>query len=110
MADRKKKIPAKLRALILERDGGIVCVYCLRQGNLEVDHVIPETDPKGKTKPSNLVTACEWCNNKKGQIDLDLFCMYLARRGLGGAGSASIEMRVRRQLQIPVDWPEDPEE
>ena len=99
-----KKIPTKLRDLILARDGGLVCVYCLRQGVLEVDHVLCESD-NGPTVPANLVTCCEWCNNKKGQIDLDLFCIYLVRRGLGGGDAASIERRVRAQLAIFVPWP-----
>jgi 5-methylcytosine-specific restriction endonuclease McrA len=99
-----KKIPTRLRDLILARDGGLVCVYCLRPGTLEVDHVLCEAD-NGPTEPWNLVTSCEWCNNKKGQIDLDLFCIYLVRRGLGGGDARAIEKRVERQCAIVVAWP-----
>ena len=100
---KKKKIPSAMRDLVLERDG-FMCVYCLRTGELEADHVIPESD-FGHTHPDNLVTSCEWCNSRKGQIDLDLFCIYVARRGLGGGDARRIEERVLGQLAIYIEWP-----
>lgn len=58
----------KLRARILERDGGI-CQFChkgpLVGDDATVDHWIAK-DAGGTDDPSNLVTACRSCNSRKG--------------------------------------------
>ena len=41
------------------------CVYCGSPKNLTLDHVIPRSKG-GKTTWSNLVTACQPCNTRKG--------------------------------------------
>ena len=58
-----------LRFLIMKRDG-FKCGYCgaspQRDGVvLHIDHLTPIRDG-GKTTPSNLLTACNLCNNGKG--------------------------------------------
>ena len=55
----------KLR--VMRRDG-YKCVYCGTQGedaNLEIDHRIPHSKG-GNNHISNLYTACQPCNHKKG--------------------------------------------
>jgi len=53
------------RKNILRRDGHR-CMYCGRSDvPLTVDHVIPKAR-KGEDTWENLVTACVYCNNKKG--------------------------------------------
>lgn len=53
------------RKNILRRDGH-KCMYCGRSDvPLTVDHVIPKAR-KGEDIWENLVTACVYCNNKKG--------------------------------------------
>jgi 5-methylcytosine-specific restriction endonuclease McrA len=57
------------RFSIFWRDG-FTCVYCLhsafRDGvKLNIDHFIPQSRG-GSDEWSNLVTACEFCNAKKG--------------------------------------------
>ena len=49
---------------IFKRDGH-TCVYCGSKENLTIDHVLPRSRG-GKTKWTNLVTACKKCNAQKG--------------------------------------------
>ncbi len=49
------------------------CVYCQRTNiPLQLDHVIPRSKG-GSDRPSNLVSACESCNQKKGDQELAIF-------------------------------------
>lgn len=62
-------IGKRLRFEILRRDNH-QCRYCGAKpphALLRVDHVIPEA-LGGPTEPSNLVAACEPCNNGKGSL------------------------------------------
>ena len=60
----KKKIPAKLRWDIWERDD-YTCKHCGKKRELSIDHIIPES--KGGTlDPDNLQTLCKSCNSRKG--------------------------------------------
>jgi 5-methylcytosine-specific restriction endonuclease McrA len=49
---------------IFKRDGHR-CVYCNSREDLTIDHVMPRSRG-GKTKWTNLVTACKKCNARKG--------------------------------------------
>ncbi len=65
----RTKVPPKMRAMILSRDGHR-CLWCGRNPTsdgiaLNVDHVIPEAFG-GKTTIENLGTLCNTCNNGKG--------------------------------------------
>jgi hypothetical protein len=56
-----------LKIRVLRRDG-YQCVYCGKSGrdaNLEIDHRIPHSKG-GDNHISNLMTACQQCNRKKG--------------------------------------------
>ena len=66
---RNQAHPA-LRDKIFDRDGGH-CIYCGEYAAV-VDHVIPVKD-NGPAKTSNLVCACNRCNNIKRGHPEDLF-------------------------------------
>lgn len=101
----KTWIPRPLRRAVLARDAAFFCVYCVHgQGPQEIDHVVSEDDA-GPTEAANLVVCCEWCNSRKGVMDLDLFATYLERRGKGK--SATIIARVLHQLALPVPPPKE---
>ena len=49
---------------------------------IEIHHIIPKS--KGGTKSlSNLITACQTCNNHKGDADYDEYIKRLDRKNLG---------------------------
>lgn len=52
------------RTNVFKRDG-FKCVYCSKNENLTVDHVIPRSKG-GRDSWHNLVTACQRCNTEKG--------------------------------------------
>ncbi len=96
---------SRIAPLVLARDG-YVCVYCGRgvedEVQLTVDHVVPtswfergvatgDADASG-----NLLCACVSSNSSKGDMDLDLYAVYL-RRGHGWAPeeTADLKRRVR---------------
>jgi len=48
------------------------CAYCLGEGNLTIDHIIPRS--KGGTDHiTNVVCACESCNKDKSHEDWELW-------------------------------------
>ncbi|MEM6297422.1 MAG: HNH endonuclease [Bacteroidota bacterium] len=57
------------RQNIFKRDG-YQCVYCGSKNNLTLDHVVPRSKG-GKTSWTNLVTACQDCNSKKGDLTVE---------------------------------------
>jgi 5-methylcytosine-specific restriction endonuclease McrA len=65
---RYARIPFKhivlTRKNIVKRDAH-KCQYCGTHENLTIDHVIPKSKG-GKDTWENLVTACTFCNHKKG--------------------------------------------
>lgn len=68
------------RLAIYMRDG-FACAYCgvsVEQGAaLQLDHVLP-VERDGKNDATNLVTACERCNNAKGMRNVAEFCRATA--------------------------------
>ncbi|MFA5323366.1 MAG: HNH endonuclease [Smithella sp.] len=67
LANHVKKVPAKLRATILEKNN-FKCVWCGRGSDeviLQVDHIIPRS-MGGLTEERNLQTLCTECNQGKG--------------------------------------------
>lgn len=63
-APTKKKVGAKLRRSVLERDG-YRCLFCGSTTRLTMDHVIPEAKG-GPTTFENLQVLCGSCNSRKG--------------------------------------------
>lgn len=62
IARTKGEIPARVRAVVLARDGGL-CVYCLSPATT-IDHVLPRSRG-GSHAPRNLAACCLSCNLKK---------------------------------------------
>ncbi len=65
------------RQNIFKRDA-YQCVYCGAKNNLTLDHVVPRSKG-GKTSWTNLVTACQECNSRKGDLtpeEVDLKLPY----------------------------------
>jgi 5-methylcytosine-specific restriction endonuclease McrA len=58
------RVPAVSRREVLRRDKHC-CQYCGSSKQLTLDHLIP-TSKGGKHSWDNVVTACERCNNRKG--------------------------------------------
>ena len=83
MLQKKERIPLNLRRRIIERDG-LYCVYCdddLRDAEIHMDHVIPESRG-GETSYSNLQVTCRKCNLAKGTLSEDDFTQRLRARAL----------------------------
>ena len=73
-------IRKKTRYLIFDRDNW-TCIYCnQRESKLTLDHIIPKKLGKDN-RPSNLLTCCSYCNNKKGGASLKLFLFRLKTEG-----------------------------
>jgi 5-methylcytosine-specific restriction endonuclease McrA len=83
MLQKKERIPLNLRRRVIERDG-FYCVYCdddLRDAEIHMDHVIPESRG-GETSYSNLQVTCRKCNLAKGTLSEDDFTQRLRARAL----------------------------
>jgi len=83
MLQKKERIPLNLRRRVIERDG-LYCVYCdddLRDAEIHMDHVIPESKG-GETSYSNLQVTCRKCNLAKGTLSEDEFTQRLRTRAL----------------------------
>jgi len=83
MLQKKERIPLNLRRRIIERDG-LYCVYCdddLRDAEIHMDHVIPESQG-GETSYNNLQVTCRKCNLAKGTLSEDDFTQRLRTRAL----------------------------
>lgn len=77
----KERIPLNLRRRVIERDG-YYCVYCdedLTNGEIHLDHVIPESQG-GSTTYNNLQVTCRKCNLAKGVLTESEFVDRLRRR------------------------------
>lgn len=59
-------------ALGFIRDRKALCVYCNKRPGKTWDHVIP-VSAGGQTVESNLVQACKFCNDTKGNMSAELF-------------------------------------
>ena len=83
MLQNKARIPLNLRRRIIERDG-YYCVYCdedLRDAEIHMDHVIPESKG-GPTTYDNLQVTCRKCNLAKGVLSESEFTNRLRIRAL----------------------------
>jgi len=83
MLQKKERIPLNLRRRVIERDG-LYCVYCdddLRDAEIHMDHVIPESKG-GETSYNNLQVTCRKCNLAKGSLSEDDFTQRLRTRAL----------------------------
>lgn len=63
---------------IFKRDQ-LRCVYCGSPETLTIDHVIPKS-MGGRDSWDNLVTACQRCNSKKGNLTPEQAGMKLSRK------------------------------
>lgn len=66
------------RQNIFKRDGN-TCQYCGSKEHLTLDHVMPKSR-QGRTSWDNLITACKFCNAKKGQLTPEEAGMPLMRK------------------------------
>lgn len=60
---------------------GRKCHYCARSigiGKATLDHIVPKSKG-GPWKKSNMVVACEPCNNKRGDMDYQEFLELCGR-------------------------------
>lgn len=67
----------KKRLRIFERDS-FKCTYCGVVGTediLTVDHIVSQSSG-GKDNEENLTTACQFCNNLKGSMTVEVFNEY----------------------------------
>jgi len=83
MLQNKARIPLNLRRRIIERDG-YYCVYCdedLRDAEIHMDHVIPESKG-GPTSYDNLQVTCRKCNLAKGVLTESEFMNRLRTRAI----------------------------
>jgi 5-methylcytosine-specific restriction endonuclease McrA len=83
MLQNKARIPLNLRRRIIERDG-YYCVYCdedLRDAEIHMDHVIPESKG-GPTTYDNLQVTCRKCNLAKGVLSESEFTNRLRTRAI----------------------------
>ena len=83
MLQNKARIPLHLRRRVLERDG-YYCVYCdadLRDAEIHMDHVIPESKG-GPTTYDNLQVTCRKCNLAKGVLTESEFTNRLRTRAM----------------------------
>jgi 5-methylcytosine-specific restriction endonuclease McrA len=83
MLQKKERIPLNLRRRVIERDG-LYCVYCdddLRDAEIHMDHVIPESKG-GETSYNNLQVTCRKCNLAKGVLTEEEFTQRLRIRAL----------------------------
>lgn len=78
---QKKRISTFIRRNVIERDG-YHCVYCdedLTNGEIHLDHVIPEAKG-GPTTIDNLQVTCRKCNIAKGVLTESEFVSRLRTR------------------------------
>ena len=83
MLQNKARIPLNLCRRIIERDG-YYCVYCdedLRDAEIHMDHVIPESKG-GPTSYDNLQVTCRKCNLAKGVLTESEFMDRLRTRAI----------------------------
>ena len=74
--DRERSLTRCLKNEVLERDNNR-CHYCGRYGDT-IDHKKPLCKG-GKSTLENCVCSCEFCNNKKGDMDYNQFISLLKK-------------------------------
>ncbi len=66
-----QKLPLKA-SNVFARDG-YRCWYCGSEEKLTLDHITP-LSKGGKSNWKNLITCCESCNHRKGDMNVQKFC------------------------------------
>eukprot|EP01025_Chloroclados_australasicus_P032811 TRINITY_DN3333_c0_g1_i1.p1 TRINITY_DN3333_c0_g1~~TRINITY_DN3333_c0_g1_i1.p1 ORF type:complete len:265 (+),score=4.12 TRINITY_DN3333_c0_g1_i1:429-1223(+) len=97
--------PPITRKNILIRDRHM-CQYCGSQDNLSIDHLIP-VSKGGSWAWNNLVTACQVCNNKKGDKTLEQLGWKLKKipKTPSLSDGAFVSGRtISRDCQPPEEW------
>lgn len=90
---------AALREQIVNRDGRR-CTYCFELAlDLTIDHVLAWSEG-GETTAGNLTVCCRACNERKGSMPVDLFALWLERKGR--STQAIILARLLNRLTTPV--------
>ena len=92
----KNKVPFSKRNIMV-RDG-YKCMYCGTPRRLTIDHVIP-ISKGGKNNFENCTTACQPCNNKKGNRTPSQAKMFLFKQPHAPTISEFIRMKMK-QLKI----------
>jgi len=93
----KNRVPFSKRNIMV-RDQ-FKCAYCGTSSHLTIDHVIP-VSKGGKTTFENCVTACQPCNNDKGNRTPNEANMFLKKRPYAPTISEFIRMKMK---QLGVD-------
>jgi 5-methylcytosine-specific restriction endonuclease McrA len=89
----KNKVPFSKRNIMV-RDG-FRCVYCGNRSRLTIDHVIPASQG-GKNNFENCVTACQPCNNKKGNRTPREANMFMKKQPHAPTISEFIRMKMKQ--------------
>ena len=89
----KNKVPFSKRNIMV-RDG-FRCVYCGSSSCLTIDHVIPASQG-GKNIFENCVTACQPCNNKKGNRTPRESNMFMRKQPYAPTISEFIRLKMRQ--------------
>ena len=89
----KNKVPFSKRNIMV-RDG-YKCMYCGTSRSLTIDHVIP-ISRKGKNNFDNCTTACQPCNNKKGNRTPSEAKMFLIKQPYAPTISEFIRMKMKQ--------------
>jgi 5-methylcytosine-specific restriction endonuclease McrA len=89
----KNKVPFSKRNIMV-RDG-FKCVYCGTSSHLTIDHVIPASQG-GKNIFENCVTACQPCNNQKGNRGPREAGMFLKKQPYAPTISEFIRLKMRQ--------------
>lgn len=87
----KNRVPFSKRNIMV-RDK-YECAYCGTSSNLTIDHIIPSSQG-GKTTFENCITACQPCNNKKGNRRPNEAKMYLSKKAYAPTISEFIRMKM----------------
>lgn len=88
------------QAIYLKYDGH--CAYCgcvLKINNMTVDHLVPKSKG-GRSDINNLLPTCRACNQKKGNLDLDLFRLSIGWKNLTVSDLADFHKAVNSAKNI----------
>ena len=86
------------RAAVYKRDD-YECAYCGSKKNLTIDHILPRSRG-GKDTWTNLITACEKCNMKKGNRTPEEAGMKLRKKPY----RPSFFSFILKSKKVPEDW------
>lgn len=89
----RTKVPFSKKNVII-RDG-FRCVYCgKRNVHFTMDHVIPKSKG-GKSTFENVVTSCQECNNKKGNLTCGQAKMWPKTKMISPTISEFLRMKIK---------------